>query len=246
VEIPPEIASAGTTTMFGEIHGTREAPELFGDVVCNAATGPHRIVVGLELPSSETTAINTFLAGNEALPASEFWTRPFQSGRTSEAMLALLSELRRIVKSNSRVEVFLFDIPDGANPQDRDASMADTILKKRASDRDAIVLLYGGNLHARKTKGMPWDPALEPMAYHLVANGLKITSLNMRNPKGTAWICKSNEASSCGASNIGGEEPASGASPRGIRLSGGTSADAYDGVYIISGATASPPAMTGR
>jgi enediyne polyketide synthase len=25
------------------------------------------------------------------------------------------------------------------------------------------------------------------MAYHLVAGGLKITSLNMRNPKGTAW-----------------------------------------------------------
>jgi len=246
VEIPPEITSAGSTTVFGEIHGTLEAPEFFGDVVCNAARGPQRIVVGLELPSSETDAINAFLTGNDVLSGREFWTQSFQSGRTSAAMLALLSELRRIVKSNNRVEVFLFDIPDGANPQERDASMANAILKKRTSDRDALVLLYSGNVHARKAKGVPWDPTLEPMAYHLVANGLKVTSLNMRNPKGTAWICQSNDASSCGPAKIGGEEPPSGASPRGIRLSGETSADGYDGVYIVSGATASPPAMPVR
>lgn len=246
VEIPREIASAGSTTVFGEIHGTREAPEFFGDVVCNAARGPQRIVVGLEFPSSEASALNAFLAGNDVLSGRKFWTQPFQSGRTSAAMRELLSELRRIVKNNSRVEVFLFDISDGANPQDRDASMADTILKRRAADRDALVLVFTGNLHARKAKGVPWDPTLEPMAYHLVASGLKITSLNMRNPKGTAWICRSNEASSCGPVDIGGEEASSGALRRGIRLTGTTSADGYDGVYIVSSVTASPPVMSVR
>jgi len=246
MELPPQIASAGSTTVFGEIHGTREAPEFFGDVVCNAATGSQRVLVGLELPSSEASAIHGFLAGGDALSGRGFWTQPFQSGRTSAAMLALLSELRRIVQSNRRVEVFLFDIPEEANPKDRDARMADAILEKRATDRDAIILLFCGNLHARKTKGVPWDPTLEPMAYHLVAKGLKVTSLNLRTPKGTAWICQSNDASSCGAVPIGGGEPSSGEPSRGIRLGGETSADGYDGVYIVSSATASPPAMPVR
>jgi len=250
VEIPLELTSSGATTVFGEIHGTREAPELFGDVVCNVAAGPQpqRVLVGLELPSSEAAAIASFLAGagNDALAGRAFWTQPFQSGRTSAAMLALLAELRRIVRSTPRVEVFLFDIPDGTDPKARDAAMASAILEKRATDRAALVLLYSGNVHARKTKGVPWDPTLEPMAYHLVAGGLKITSLNMRNPKGTAWICQTNDASSCGAVKIGGEEPSSGGSPRGIRLSGELSADGYDGVYIVSSATASPPAMSVR
>ena len=244
VELPPEIAAAGSTTVFGEIHGTQEAPELFGDAVCSAARGAQRVVVGLEIPSSEADAIHAFLMGNQdALSGRKFWTQPFQSGRTSAAMLALLSELRRIVKSNNRVEVFLFDIPEGTNPQQRDAGMARAILEKRASDREALFLLFSGNLHARKTKGVPWDPTLEPMAFHLVAGGLKVTTLNLRNPKGTAWICQSNEASSCGPVEIRGKEPAPGASPRGIQLTGETSADGYDGVFVVSGVTASPPAM---
>lgn len=246
VDVPPEITATGATTVFGEIHGTREAPELFGDIVCNAAVGPRRVLVGLELPSSETGAVHAFLVGDHALAGTEFWTQPFQSGRTSAAMLALLSELRRIIKSNPKVELFLFDIPHGADSRGRDARMADAILGKRASDRDAVVLLFTGNLHARKARGVPWDPALEPMAYHLVTRGLRLISLNMRNPKGTAWICKSNDASSCGPVKLGGEEPSPGASPRGIRLSGATSTDGYDGVYIVSSVTASPPAMPVR
>lgn len=246
LELLPEIAAAGATTVFGEIHGTREAPEFFGDVVCNAALGSQHVLVGLELPSSETGAVQAFLAGNDQLAGREFWTQPFQSGRTSAAMLAMLSELRRIIQSNPRVELFLFDIPQGVDPQGRDARMADAILRTRASDREAVVLLLVGNLHARKTKGVPWDSDLEPMAYHLVTRGLRVISLNLRNPKGTAWICSSNDAASCGPAGMGGEEPSPGASPRGIRLDGATSPEGYDGVYIVSSMTASPPAMPVR
>jgi hypothetical protein len=244
VDVPPEMVAAGTTTAFGEIHGTREAPEFFGDVVCNVATGRQHILVGLEQPSSEAGAIHAFLAGDDhALDGRAFWTQPFQSGRTSVAMLALLSELRRIIKMNPRVELFLFDISDGVDTQGRDSKMADAIFSKRASDRDAVILTFVGNLHAQKTKGVPWDPALEPMAYQLVHRGLRLVSLNIRNPDGTAWICRTNDASSCGSAKIGGEKPSPDAFPRGIRLSGATSADGYDGVYTVSSATASPPAM---
>src|SRR4051794_8675632 len=32
IELPAALVAAGATTIFGEIHGTREAPALFGDV----------------------------------------------------------------------------------------------------------------------------------------------------------------------------------------------------------------------
>lgn len=246
IELPAEVSAAGATTVFGEIHGTREAPEFFADVVCSAARGPQPVLVGLEMPSSETDALHAFLVGDNQLAGREYWTQPFQSGRTSEAMLTMLSELRRITRANPRVELFVFDIPRGQPSEGRDARMAEAILAAHAAHRDAVVLLFVGNLHARKTRGVPWDATLEPMAYHLVTRGLPLLSLNIRNPKGTAWICPSNDASSCGSAAIGGEEPSPGTSPHVIRLSGTTSPEGYDGVYIVSSMTASPPAMPGR
>lgn len=239
IEVPPALVAAGATTIFGEIHGTREAPELFGDVVCHAAARGGRVVVGLELPSSESDAVRAFLAGGTSLTSRPFWTQPYQSGRTSAAMLALLTELRRIIQVDPRVELFLFDIPFEADPQNRDARMAETVRAKRAAEPDAAMLLFTGNVHAQKTKGTAWDPSLEPMAYHLVTHGVQLTSLNIRNPKGTAWVCHSNDASSCGESPIGGRAPEPGAPTRGIEL---IASDGYDGVYIVPSATAAPPA----
>lgn len=52
----------GTTLILGESgHGTREMPDVFGDLVCRAATAGLRVSVGLEFSSQSTAGLDAFL-----------------------------------------------------------------------------------------------------------------------------------------------------------------------------------------
>jgi hypothetical protein len=85
--------------IFGEIHGTAEAPALFADFVCAAAQqGP--VLVGLELAEEEQPALDVFLASDgspqarAALLARPHWQS--QDGRASRAKLALVERLHAL------------------------------------------------------------------------------------------------------------------------------------------------------
>ena len=89
----------------GEIHGTREQPAIFADLVCAAAASKRPIVVVIEHDVSEQPALDRFMASSgdastvRALLSHPWWSEVVD-GRESEAYLALIERLRSM-KSDS-------------------------------------------------------------------------------------------------------------------------------------------------
>ena len=142
--------------MVGETHGTREAPELFADLVCEAARS-RPVIVALEQDTSEQPAIDAFLrSSGDAASRSEFlkapmWNSPLRDGRSSQAMLRLLDQLR-IWKQERRIAgvVAFRAVPSfvpGADLNDLiNRGMAD-VLGQAATDPKALLVAYGGSTH---------------------------------------------------------------------------------------------------
>ena len=91
---------AGSVLVVGELHGTREAPAYFFQMICDLLrTHPaEALIVALEYPSAEQAALDRYLdssASNadERLLATPFWTREMQDGRSSRAIHELIASL---------------------------------------------------------------------------------------------------------------------------------------------------------
>ena len=84
--------------LVGEMHGTREAPAIFADLVCAAGATRRPIVVGIERSPREQDAISAFIAsvdrrGVTRILLSQPGWHSFD-GRSSQAMLGLIEKLR--------------------------------------------------------------------------------------------------------------------------------------------------------
>src|SRR2546430_9350177 len=113
----------GMLVVFGDIHGTAEIPDFVGDAA-RALAKHQRVHVGLEMPVSETKALQAFLSGDDqSLLDTPTWTRSYQDGRTSQAVLGLLRKLREARRSGLTIEVFFFDDPDRLGMERRDEGM---------------------------------------------------------------------------------------------------------------------------
>lgn len=231
--------AAGKTFAFGELHGTKELPEAIGVLACEAALrGP--VVVGVELPAHPS--FDAFLssdggeAARTALLSAPAWSAAMQDGRTSEAMLGLVDRVRRLRQQGKPVELLAFDA-DETRDQTRDRAMADLVLARRAARPDATFLLLMGNLHARKLAGSPWKP---DDGYGWLASLMagQVVSFDANYPAGTAWVCTSLDAASCGETSMAGSARPS--RTLGVRLA---PSKAYDGLLDVPTLTASPPAF---
>ncbi|MEZ5332585.1 MAG: hypothetical protein R2991_11155 [Thermoanaerobaculia bacterium] len=235
----------GRVVMLGEMHGTQESPAFVADLVCRAVEEGLAVRVGLEIAVEERPALAAFLdsagseADREALLSTPFWTRPYQDGRSSRAMAALLASLRALRAAGGAVTVFPFSHENaGAG---RDAAMARTIAEAVDRDEKALTLTLSGNLHSRTGPGSPWDPGFEPMGYLLARErpDLDLVSLDVRYAGGEAWICTGAEVSSCGARPLGGTLAESATCAVALAPE---AAEGHDGSYCVGTLHASPPA----
>ena len=112
--------------IVGEIHGTAEAPAAFADLVCLAAR-ERPVAVGVEAGAGFAAKLEAFLASDGgpaargAFLSDVFWTQPFKDGRSSQAMLAMFDELRRLKRAGRGIKVFGFQ-PEGGRPEGFDQS----------------------------------------------------------------------------------------------------------------------------
>jgi len=250
-EIAGEEKLTAPLLLIGDIHGTREIPAAFGDLVCHAASA-HRgqtILAGLEIPADEQAAIDTFLAGagdaaaTRALLAGDFWRRDYQDGRSSAAMLSLLGELRRQQQAGLKVVVRGIDPKRYDSPGDRDAGMAANVTAAIDAVHPAQTLVLTGNVHTRTLNGYPWDAKADyvPMGARLRAKYADLIALDVKNLGGSAWMCVSADPKECGPHDLRRRE-ANGPTPRVELAPDAAISTGYDGALLLGPVTASSPA----
>lgn len=256
--------------VFGELHGTVETPRLIGDIACALTAKRQRILVAVELSSTQNAGLQRAWAGpHQGFAARvvrempEWATR--NDGVTSMAMLTLLTRLHALHAAGRAVDIVAFNgirhdeqaarlsaLP-GAEPHE--AAQAENIRTAAANGRYNKVLVLVGNAHARKQPITGRGVAYRPMAMQLAAPA-SITSLFIGTGGGMSWGCQMSgpppagpiirsDLIKCGAYRAGAEVDLVGA-PRIVDTrgkAGPTNPDgAYDAMLFIGPITASPPA----
>ncbi len=228
--------------IFGEVHGSAEAPALFGDLACAAHESGRRVVVVVEAAETELDAIDRYIAsdGGEAAKASflrsPIWTFPMKDGRSSQAYFDLFDRLRSLKSAGNIVAVVAGKPILGApskTESDANAAMADRFRAASAIAPNALVLILVGNFHASKAV-MEGAESVVPAAADLPTN--ETISLNLV-AQGTSWNCRG--ASDCGPHALPGRPPQA----REVKLGPGNLPN-YDGeVDVGVPLTASRPAV---
>jgi len=227
--------------VVGEMHGTKETPAIFKDLVCSAHGLKRPIIVGIELKGQ--VAVDRFmvsknhdLAANDLLSQSE-WNH--SDGRTSQAVLALLEDLRALKLDGVVSGVVAFSVTRrGETAAKGEERMAFALSAAARRHPSALVIALTGNVHACKRM------LAEAGSYRLMASFLpsaETVSLFVTDLGGEAWNC---QADGCGPHSLS----SSGGFQREIKLSPGASPlPGYDGVLSTGlHATASPPAVRNR
>ena len=218
--IDRELAPGGVV-VFGEIHGTLEAPAMIARAAEYAATrGP--VTVAIEVPDDVQPGIDAFLATGERaslLVPSAFWS--YRDGRGGEGLVALLAAVRSL----RDVIVVAFD-GSFESAEARDVGMAHAIL--RAIRPTAACLVSCGNLHAR-TSEPRW------MGYHLRARHPALVALDVEIDGGAAFVATAEHA---GLRDLG---RTTGDPRRGVVRYAARDEHGFDGAYHVGPATPSLP-----
>ncbi|RYZ17472.1 MAG: hypothetical protein EOO70_01830, partial [Myxococcaceae bacterium] len=249
----PELLHPGLTLLIGEQLGSNEVPDVVGHVVCQAAQTGLAVVLGLSLPETEQARVDKYLsspgapADQDALLEGRFWTRTYQDGRSSRAVMDLIDRMRALRAAGLRVTVVAYDT-DVLNGSERDAALAQVWTKRRAAKPDEVQVVLAGNTHTQMQKGTKWDPAFTPMA-HLMKENRSLVVLEMSYAQGLRWGCDLDRDSRlvCG---IVGATPAPkvaalpGQSPH-IQLQPTSATEGLQGLLYVGRLTASMPAILG-
>lgn len=254
--------------VFGEMHGTSEAPQLVQRLACHLAKAGRNVLVAVELDASDNPSLQQAWNGARAafLPQllKSGW-KDRDDGVASVAMMRMLDQLHGERVIGRRISVVAFNGFKDASQEGRfghlpgqephEAAQAENIAQAAAQgDYDDVIVLVG-NAHARRKAIALGESAYRPMAVFLAETG-RVISLNMLTSGGTSWDCTMKP----------GAKPASGAAPSGVvecgshpmkgmaanirppvmGLGGFSSFKAdpdYDGYFWLGGVSSSPPAV---
>lgn len=190
--------------VFGEFHGTREAPAFFGTLACSLARKGERLLVAIEFSPSDDGALQhawkADAAEFEDLLLYAGW-RGRTDGVGSEAMFTMMRDLHRLRLEGYSIEIVAFNGTRDADQKARfadlpsqgphEAAQAENIaMAARAGSYDRVLVLVG-NLHAMKQSYNIGRGPFDPMAKRLEAYG-SVVSLRMTHGGGTAWSCQRN------------------------------------------------------
>lgn len=186
--------------LFGETHGTREAPAFVGDVACALAFRGERLLVAIEQDATSNAALQAAWALTDdhfAAALLRFWPAGRQDGVGSEAMFALLVRLHRLRAGGRLIDVVAFNGARDAAQAARfaalpgqgphEAAQAENIREADAGRYDHVLVLTG-SLHARKQLDTIGGTRFEPMAMKLAPAGAE-TTLRLVSAGGSSWSC---------------------------------------------------------
>lgn len=190
-----ELLRPGLTLLVGEHLGTREAPEVVGDMVCETAAMGLPVTLGIALAKQEQERLDAYLASpgapadQDELLRGDFWRKPRQDGRGSRAMMDLVDRVRSLRVAGLPVSLVAYGVETATGSQ-RDMAMADVLLEHRRERRGDVLIVLGGNVHMRTVRGVAWDEGFTPMAWHLRAADKTLVTLDLSYAQGSRWSCE--------------------------------------------------------
>lgn len=249
--LAPLFEASDGIVVFGEVHGTAEVPAFVANALCHALESRRAVTLALEMPETAQAGVDAYLASDggdaarQALLALPFFTRAYQDGRSSAAMVALIEEARRHRAAGRPVALALFDLADPmkASAKGRDTDMAELLLAALEAAPDRLFLVLTGNYHSRIVEGAPWNAKFQPMVRTVqtaLAGKRPLATLNLSSKGGEAWICLSDKAEDCGVRKTGGGKN-EGDDWR-VEIGDSPAAQGHHGYYHVGKLTVSPPA----
>lgn len=158
--------------VIGELHGTSEVPQWFGNLVDDFVKSGVPANVGVELSEADIASSCGALAGSSR--GAGRWFDEVQDGRTSRAMAQLTCALTKL---RDRGEIRLYGLVSSSQAMSRSQRYADVVATAH-KQHPAISLILVGNLHAKN--------APTSLAGILKGRGLTVE---------TAAICRTRERS---------------------------------------------------
>lgn len=263
------VASDPDFVVFGELHGTREAPAFVAQLICAEAARSQRLLLAVEHSSSQNSTWQAawalpHAAFRETLP--DLGWRGRDDGVASKAMLALVTGAHALKDQGAAIDIVAFNgarddaqrarFADLPAQGPHEAAQAENIAEAAArKDYDRVIVLVG-NLHAEIAPLSIGGPDFDPMAVRLRGYGT-VLSLGMRHAGGESWSCQlapgtklapgqevTGDMITCAASRAGAE----GSSDRAPHVTFGNLADPqlerrFHGTFWLGPITASPPAF---
>lgn len=257
--------------VFGELHGTAQAPAVFGAVACHLAKKRRHLLIAIELSSTDNDGLQTAWSGprkafaDRLLAAMPEWNNR-TDGVTSRAMLAMLQDLHRLKAEGAKIDIVAFN---GARDEAQrarwaelkgqgphEAAQAENI--RSAAGRGAYdhVLVLDGNFHAREVTARSPADEFEPMAMRLGPRE-EVLTFNVAYGAGTSWTCQAKGPPGkpvtpadieCTSYPTRGNAGADGPLRIGLGIPPGVGAKdewaPYDGYFWTGAISASPPVAT--
>lgn len=234
---------------IGDLHGTEESPAFLRDLSCHVMKSGRPLVVAMEYDARDQPVLDRFLqeaddeTAGQLLTSTEYWQKN-RDGRASTAMRDALLAIRQYARvGGGSVELLAYDL--GVDTwQERDPASARYISGKRMKDgTNAYWIVFGGNAHARKVRGMqaPGYEDHEPLGY--LIRDWNLLHLDAEYRGGNTWGCVGGpDNGTCSVIQLG--EPCATDCPKQVVIRLGSRmwrGDAYDGTYDVGKLTASPP-----
>ena len=196
-------ASDSDFVVFGELHGTNEAPAFISRLLCAEAMRGQRLLLAVEHSSWQNPAWQeawalSHDAFEKALPPLGWQGR--NDGVASEAMFRLVLAAHSLRDRGAPIDIVAFNGARDAAQHARfaelpgqgphEASQAENIAKAAArKDYDRVIVLVG-SLHAEiaPITLSVGGPEFEPMAMRLATYG-SVLSLEAQHAGGSSWNC---------------------------------------------------------
>lgn len=250
-----ELLRPGLTLLVGEQLGTRETPEVVGDMVCEAAMLGLPVALGVSISQEEQARLEAYLASpgapadQDELLRGDFWRKPHQDGRGSRAMMDLVDRLRSLRASGLPVSLVAFGVETSTGSQ-RDMQMADVLLVRREKHREEVLLVLAGNVHVRTREGVSWDERFIPMAWHLARADKRLVALDLSYAPGSRWGCDLTREGKLQCGLVGTTPHPRVSAPPGLspylRLFERPSEEGFHGLLYVGALSPSLPAVSQR
>lgn len=207
-EIMAAIVLDSRVVSIGETHGNTAGPETTSEVARLMLEEYGAVTVGIEWTENDQEHIDTYLdsAGTEedrkTLTDTQAWTMEWADGRSSEALVDLIEELRSWREDGEDVEVVAFmSAPDedgvygDLTPEQivefsrqREREDASIIVSAAEADSTRPIVLFTGNLHARLTDYDFGAGPIKPLSAYLKEDLGQITAIELEYDGGSSFI----------------------------------------------------------